>query len=257
MHNSTFLNGWQEQATPCSAAAVWAAMLEMNEEICLKLGRDAHSEKKKQRPKECIVCLMWLGRLRLRCKAHIGVLSRAWGQLIPELCELHTVHRQQLASVCKLAQTNQLPPLLLPWQNSTQTAINRSHYCSLSLELLENDLLFGNHCISLSRASYRNMACMEAALWELDMDKAWQEAGRPLVLASWDLKVWRKQMCAWRNDTRKILAGVPPSCSFSGPPLLAGLKIATMMDKYPLALGFKHLQFYCLHRGILAWENLP
>lgn len=147
-------------------------------------------KKNNKDPKKALSVWMWLGRLRLRCKAHIGVLSRAWGQLIPELCELHTAHRQQLASVCKLAQTNQLPSLLPPWQNSTQTVINRSHYCSLSLELLENDLFFGNHCISLSRASYRNMACMEAALWELDMDKAWQEAGRPLCL---HLGIWKSE----------------------------------------------------------------
>lgn len=51
---------------------------------------------------------------------------------------------------------------------------------------------------------------------------------------------------------RKILAGVPLSCHSSGPPLLAGLKNATVVDKYTLALGFKPLWFYCLHRGILA-----
>lgn len=129
MHNSTFLNGWPEQATLCSAATVWAAMLEMSEEICSKLGRDAHSEKN---PKQTLSLWMWLGRLRLRCKAHVGALSRAPGHLIPKLCKLYTAQRKQLASVWKLAQTNQFPSLLLPWQNSTQTVINRSHYCSLS-----------------------------------------------------------------------------------------------------------------------------
>lgn len=56
---------------------------------------------------------------------------------------------------------------------------------------------------------------------------------------------------------RKILAGGSLSCHSSGPPLLAGLKTATVMDKYTLAWGFKPLWFSCLHRGILAWENLP
>lgn len=46
-------------------------MLEMSEEICLKLGMDAHSEKK-QRHEESIVALDAPWQAEVKCKTHMG-----------------------------------------------------------------------------------------------------------------------------------------------------------------------------------------
>lgn len=171
----TVLHFWtaDKQATRCTAAE--GATLEANEEICLKVGRDIHSEK---RPTP-----VHIGRLRLRYKAHAGVVSKAWRHFTPELCELCLAHRQQSAHVCKLAQINDFPSLLLPWQNSTRTVTKRSsHYCSLlscwkTIGDLATIVLV---CQGLPTASWPAQRQLSGS-WR--WDKAWQEEWeRPVEL---------------------------------------------------------------------------
>lgn len=45
--------------------------------------------------------------------------------------------------------------------------------------------------------------------------------GHGLQIGIWESE---ENMCAWKNDMRKISAGVPLSCPSFGPPVLAGLK---------------------------------
>ena len=86
-------------------------------------------------------------------------------------------------------------------------------------------------------------------------DKAWQEAVGETCSAArgYGLQpgIWKSEenACARKNDRRKISAGVPLTCPSFGPPLLAGLKTATVMGNILQLWGSNLSSFGCPHIG--------